>query len=268
MHVSGLGFPAAVRTLMGATVFTYLAQVIVDNRTGGVFTGIFGLSRDAVAHGYFWQPLSYMFLHDGRQLWHILMNMVGLAFFGREVEWAIGSRRMTGLYLGGGVLGGLAWLLISGRTAVCVGASGAVFGLLGAFAAMFPHREITLLLFFVLPVTMTARTLAIVLGGIALLALMTGGGGVAHAAHLAGGIAGYLYGHHRAGAGGPWFVFGGGGWKRLALRWPEAWRPRGPPSREEVDRILDKINREGIGSLSRRERSALERASRRHPTGS
>jgi len=143
-----------------------------------------------------------------------------------------------------------------------------VFGIIGAFAALFPHRQLTLLLFFVIPVTTSARTLAIVFGIATLLMLAMGGGGVAHAAHLAGGIAGYLYGHHLAGA----VQYGRGGskgWSLSSLRaafrrrqYKVVEEPEEPVDGDEVDAVLDKIQREGVNSLTRKEKELLDRASR------
>jgi hypothetical protein len=155
----------------------------------------------------------------------------------------------------------LGWLLItSSPQAVCVGASGAIFGVLAGFATLYPNRRITLLVFFVLPVTMKAWVLATVLMGVDLLYMLgSQGGGVAHAAHLGGGLAGYIYTsvvfRKR--------LFGFG----ISVTPP---RPRPGPGagkragvgQAEVDRILDKIAAQGIGSLTRGERDLLEKASR------
>lgn len=263
-----------VRMLLTATVAAFLLQIIFDGLTGGAFTMIFSLSRAGIGHLAIWQPITYMFLHGG--LWHILINMLGLFFFGPETERFVGTRRFLWLYFGCGVAAGIGWLLISGReNAYCLGASGAVFGVLGAFAAFFPERPVTLLLFFVVPITMRARTLAIGLGLINLFSMINAPGQVAYAAHLAGGLVGYGYGHFS--------IKGGFEWKRLLnpLRWWHEvrwhWRRRKfqvlsssepppedePPDAGEVDRILDKVAREGMRSLSRQERETLERASKR-----
>jgi membrane associated rhomboid family serine protease len=262
----------AVRTLLAVTVGVFLLQKLVDMRTGGVFTFIFGLRPDNVLRGDLWQMLTYMFLHGG--VLHLLLNMFVLFMFGRDIEWTLGSGRFLLLYLGCGLLGGIGWMLLSGSDhAVCIGASGAVFGVIGTFAALFASRRVTLLLMFVLPVTMTARTLALVLGLITVLSMFADDGNIAHAAHLAGGVAGYLYGLHVVGSGRDT-----GKRRRTgrSLRMPAwlrrsragAWQaPRAdsqdtaPPDSREVDRILDKIADHGISSLSREEKDVLDRAS-------
>ena len=145
----------------------------------------------------------------------------------------------------------------------------------------------TLLLFFVIPLTMTARTLVIVLMAVALLALGWERGGIAHAAHLVGGLAGYLYGGRLARSGFDGWVYYGGSslsdWWRGLRRSPFTvhgllstvhgslwqtlrglWRTRRMHvvSTRELDRILDKLHRHGYASLTPAERQQLERAAR------
>jgi hypothetical protein len=136
---------------------------------------------------------------------------------------------------------------------------------MGAFAAIFPLRKLTLLLFFVLPITMTARTMAIVFGLISLFAVMGSDGNIAHAAHLAGGLAGYLYGRN--------IRLDGDGVKcRRGCRVDTRFRRKNikilpndsfeeMPSEDEVNALLEKITDRGISSLSQQERDTLKRVS-------
>jgi len=276
----GVGRPPlgrAVRQLLFITVGLFILEVLLDPRAldaryVGPLAKLFGLSWTDVRRGMVWQLVTYMFLHGS--VMHVLMNMLGLYFLGRELETMLGSRRFLQLYLGCGVLGGLGWLLLSGASgARCVGASGAVFGIVGAFAAIFPHRQLTILLFFVLPITTSARRLALFFGLASLLMLRMGGGGIAHAAHLAGGIGGYLYGlwvagpaRHGPARHGP---AGRTAWTLANLR---AWNRRRrykvvsdaatPVNWTEVDTVLDKIHLSGVGSLTRTEKELLDRASK------
>jgi membrane associated rhomboid family serine protease len=183
----------AARALLLLTVGVFLLQLVIDSRTGDLFTSLFGLGCDSFKRGYAWQSVTYMFLHGGP--WHLFLNMLALTVFGTELERVIGSWRFIALYLVCGILGGIGWILLScNGLGVCIGASGSVFGVIGAFAAIFPRRQITLLVFFVLPVTLRAGMLAVVLAVTTVASLMLGDGNVAHAAHLAGGVAGYAYG--------------------------------------------------------------------------
>ena len=240
----------AVRTLIISTVAVYLLQLFFDGITRGAFTRLFGLSIPGFKSGYVWQLFTYLFVH-GSPL-HIFLNMLGLYFMGPETERAIGTRHFLILYFVSGILGGVGWMFISDTPwAVCIGASGALFGVIGAFAALFPQRPVTLLVLFVLPVTMKAWMLAVLLGvGELAFLLGTPQHGIAYAAHLAGGVAGYVYAlvlfRGLSGAGRVW----------------RNWRRERPAMDVELDRILDKIAREGIHTLSRQERKVLEDASR------
>jgi hypothetical protein len=143
-----------------------------------------------------------------------------------------------------------------------IGASGAVLGVLTAFAVMFPDREITLLLFFILPVRMRARTLAFLFVGMSLFSgVMGSADGVAHFAHLGGMLVGYLYMKQD--------------WKLASLRrrvndWMRRRRMKDHRQKEEdleklkrlVDQVLDKANEVGMENLTRDEKLLLKRASK------
>lgn len=248
----------AVRMILMWTIAIFVVQILVNRATGGAFNLLFGLSSAIHRHGYVWQIVTYMFLHG--HIWHLLLNMLMLFFLGPETERTIGTRHFLVLYFLSGVLGGLGWLLMPGARGICIGASGAVLGVLAAFAALFPNRQITVLLFFVLPITIRAWVLVAVLVGIELLYVVNHfEDGIAHTAHLAGVASGYIY---------ALTVFRG---FRIRLFPRRAKAPRGwqilrgedaqSVSSSEIDRILDKIANEGMGSLSRKERAILERAS-------
>ena len=148
-----------------------------------------------IERGWIWQLATYMFLHGGAL--HILFNMLGVWMFGVELERRWGTRFFIQYYAVSGIGGGLTFLIISllpfQATAVtyvtpAVGASGALFGLLLAFAIYYPERPIMLLLVFV-----PARIFVMIYGGFALLNTFQPSRGVADAAHLGGMIFGYLY---------------------------------------------------------------------------
>lgn len=245
----------AVRTLLGIMAGVFVVQWLTVPLVGDDFLKLFALSIPGLKRGFLWQFATYIFLHAG--LLHLLLNGLVLYFLGPETERTIGTRQFYALFMLSGILGGLGWVLITNAPwASCIGASGAVFGVLGAFAALYPNQPITVLVFFILPVTVRAWVLALVLGLIELMyMLQPGTGGVAYSAHLAGGIAGYIYAS---------FAFRGGGVFRRFARSGWGWcAPRGvAPSQDEVDRILDKIAAQGMGSLTDRERETLTRASR------
>lgn len=181
---------------------TVLNEEFVDERLA--------LSVAGMRQGFLWQLLSFQFLHGS--VWHVLLNCWALFVFGREVEWVLRTPRFLLLYFVGGVVGGLfqifvmfTWPQYFGRAPV-VGASAGIFGVVAAFAMLFPRRRLTLLLFFVLPVSMRARSmlwfsLILTAAGIAaptgLLAAILGGN-VAHAAHLGGILTGLALSGGRA----------------------------------------------------------------------
>ncbi len=272
MHSFGFGqrpLGLMVKRLLTINIALYVLEVFLSPhgmypQMVGPLAKLFGLSGPDILHGMVWQFVTYMFLHGS--FMHLLMNMLGLFFLGRELETVLGARRFLYLYLSCGVLGGLGWVILSGSSgATCVGASGAVFGIVGAFAALFPERRVVL---FPIPITTSARTLAIVFAVASLLMLRGGAGGIAHAAHLAGGIAGYLYGRHISDA----FRHGASSFPRLSLTDIKAWLRRrqyrvipkteNPVNWAEVDAVLDKVRRFGVNSLTVPEKALLDRASK------
>jgi membrane associated rhomboid family serine protease len=183
----------AIKALILANVVAFVATWVGPAE----IVSLLGLQPSATLGGLqIWRVVTYMFLHDG--IFHILFNMLALWMFGVELERMWGSRYFLKYYFVCG-LGAAATMLVLSLVPVggldalyyslTVGASGAIYGILLAFALYFPHRPI--LMFFVFPVP--ARYAVMIMGGIALLSSMGGPGGVAHGAHLGGLIAGYLY---------------------------------------------------------------------------
>lgn len=264
-----------VKWLIISTIAAFVAQSLIDMMTGGWMTALFGLNRLAVTQLWLWQFVTYIFLHS-LGIWHILFNMLGLYFFGRDIEDLFGTARFVIFYLLCGIVGGIAWLALN-PAGVCIGASGSVFGLLAAYAALFPQNRITFLFMLIIPISVKARTLAIGLGAITLFLLVVGDRDIAHAAHLAGGVAGYLYGmflrkrkesYLMGGLLAAQPLFGGLFRKmrdymaRRRSRIRELRNDDWVPEKAEVDRILDKISKSGMGSLTNTERRILDQASR------
>jgi membrane associated rhomboid family serine protease len=138
-----------------------------------------------------------MFVH-ARNPTHILFNMLGLWMFGVELERMWGTKFFARYYAITGVGAGLTTILVSllpfAQTAatyysVTIGASGALFGLLLAYALYFPNRPILMFLLFPIP----AKYFVMIIGGIAFLTAADGNSGVAAATHLGGLVIGYLY---------------------------------------------------------------------------
>ncbi|MGH9744334.1 MAG: rhomboid family intramembrane serine protease [Candidatus Acidiferrum sp.] len=145
-----------------------------------------------------WQPFTYIFLHGG--LFHLLINMLFLWMFGRELELVWGKKRFLNFFFLCGVGAGLIEILVKvipmawGHTpsdVPTIGASGAIFGILMANAILFPDRRIWL---FPLPVAIPMRPYVAVMGAIEFFSTLgSGGDSVAHFCHLGGMLVGYIY---------------------------------------------------------------------------
>jgi membrane associated rhomboid family serine protease len=270
--------------LLVTLVACFLAQILMDGWKPGWVMDRLALSADGLRDGQVYQLITFQFLHAG--FLHLLGNMIGLYFFGRAVESLLGSRGMLILYLLSGTVGGLLQMALALAFpahfgAGVVGASAGVFGLIAAFAVNAPDDPITLLLFFVLPVTFPAKVLLWAESGISLVGVLGAflptpifGTGVAHAAHLGGMLTGVAWIRWRVS--GSSFAF----WRpfartRSARRESASPSPRRlsrstkrkpdelPPGEfisREVDPILEKISAQGIHSLTERERQILEAA--------
>ena len=183
----------AIKALVMANVAAFLVSLVVP-----AVTLRLGLRPDDVFGNFaLWQPVTYMFLHGG--IFHILFNMLALWMFGVELERMWGSRFFLKYYFVAGAGAAVTTLVCSFLPfafanqlyySLTIGASGAVYGILLAYARYFPHRPI--LLYFVFPIP--AKYFVMIIGAISLLSAMSGpGGGIAHATHLGGLVAGYLY---------------------------------------------------------------------------
>ena len=185
------GISPAVKVLIITNVVVFALNVIV----GEAMTISLGLTPKMVFEQFaLWQPLTYMFLHSTGGFGHILFNMLALWMIGTDLERTWGTRFFTKYYLVTGIGAAATSLLLSLFSdtfyyTTTVGASGAIYGLLLAFALYFPHRTLIL---FIFPVP--ARIAVTILGAIAFLSSFGGpGGGIAHSAHLGGLVVGYLY---------------------------------------------------------------------------
>jgi membrane associated rhomboid family serine protease len=204
-----------------------------------------------------WQLLTYGFLHSIDDPWHIFGNMLMLYFFGTMLEERLGGRRFLITYLAAQILGGLVFLspvLFGVISTPAIGASGACFGVLVALAVLYP-RQIVYLLF--LPIQL--KWVAIGLVGIdAFMALRGFKGavdGTAHLVHLGGAVYGFIA--VRTG------LIEKDPVEMIERRRAVARVERAADDEERMDRLLDKIHKEGMGSLTRTEKDFLKRMSSR-----
>ncbi|HEX4823455.1 MAG TPA: rhomboid family intramembrane serine protease [Candidatus Polarisedimenticolaceae bacterium] len=161
-------------------------------RLAGIdITPLLGLVPVAVVHGWIWQLASYMFLHAN--ITHILFNLLAMWMFGGDVERHWGGRKYLGYWFVCGVGAGLCVTAAGAPRHVAIptiGASGAIYGLILAYATLFGERRI--LWNFLFPIK--ARTFAWIVFAIAFVSsLQEQGDGVSHVAHLGGMVIGWLY---------------------------------------------------------------------------
>ncbi len=224
-----------------------------------------------VWHG--WTLLTHSLLHSTGSPLHILFTILGLIFVGRELEPILGPRRFLALYGGAILLGGLGWTAVHWwQGGMQIGAGAGVLAFLVVLAGIHPHLEMSVFFF---PVSVRLKVIVYVVLGVNGLGLIfyefIGVGvplGLTPSAHLGGMLAGWLYFR---------FLHASEGWDRAAhfslpgwLRFASRKGPAAPPAfgqrrhsashRAEVDRILDKINSQGFGSLSDEEKRTLDEA--------
>jgi membrane associated rhomboid family serine protease len=268
--------------LVSAIVAVFLVQSLLVHfapGTGYAFAAVLGLSVPALKSGFLWSLVTYGFLHDTAI--QVLVYVLAIYFIGREVLPILGPRRFLSFYASALAVGALAWAAVHWRhPEVLVGASAAVWGLGILFACFYPNREVTLLLFFVLPVTFKPKHLAYFLVGIDLFGCVfyeilgspAPFGIAAHSAHLGGAAAAWIYFRYLHDS--HW----GFARARAEIELPRWMKQRGAAKaaapaptfsvniggrghlRAEVDRILDKINSDGFGSLSAEEKKVLDEA--------
>src|SRR5271167_547397 len=179
---------SAVKILIAVNVVVYLLQVQWPPQFENLFA-LFPL-QPVDGHVYFriWQIITYAFLHDTGNYSHLLFNMLGLWMFGAEIERYVGPVRLLACYFASVITAALSQLivpsLLGAPPAPTIGASGGVFGLLLAYALMFPNRKVVPL---IPPIPMPAWLFATLYAGIELFLGVTGSlSGVAHFAHLGG----------------------------------------------------------------------------------
>lgn len=240
-----------------------------------VFEQLSAVSGAGLKRGYVWTLLTYPLLHGG--VLHLLAVGLSIFFIGRELSQQVGENRLSWLALLGAVVGGLAWFAVHfNRGGSLIGATTILWCYFTVFACLFPNREISFLIFFIIPVTTRPKYIAWVMGGIDVLGFLFSelpakfaGYDVPHSAHLGAMLAGWLYFR---------YVYSGEGLSRAAEvelpRWLKRAKKTAAPAayqvnvgssnradlRAEVDRILDKINSHGFGALTPEEKRLLDDA--------
>jgi rhomboid family protein len=245
----------ALTWLLIVNAAVFLVQVLlrpyVFSSTGIELERVLGLVPAWVWKRLFlWQLVTYLFLHGGA--FHLLFNLFTLWMFGREIEALWGEREFLKYYFLCGIGAGILTVLTAFNSTVpTIGASGAIFGVLLAYGLTFPDRKV--FLWFIFPIK--AKHLIWLFAGLELLASFSyTSDGIGHFAHLGGMLFGFLY------------LRGGRLYARLnAPKEPRfrviEKRPMRPGLEQEVDRILEKISKLGVESLTPEERATLDEAS-------
>ncbi|MFK7758643.1 MAG: rhomboid family intramembrane serine protease [Phycisphaerales bacterium] len=225
-----------------------------------------------------WRLVTFQFLHSPQSIWHLGMNMFGLWIFGPMVEQFLGGKKYLAFYLCCGLCGGLLFTILTvlGNTTGAnipgllandyrtplIGASAGVFAVIVACAYIAPNTVVQLLF---PPIPLKMKWFAYGYVGLAVFQLLAGSANAGgEAAHVGGAIAGYYFirnSHHLM----DFFdVFNDSRAKKNAATGKKTKSPKAPkgvPTQDEIDRILDKVARSGLGSLTDKEKQSLNKAS-------
>jgi membrane associated rhomboid family serine protease len=179
-------FPTVIKGLVIANVAIFVLQTIAGR--GAIDDLIHPLLAldpvKVIKQFWVWQPLTYQFLHHPADIWHLLINMLMLWFFGGDLARRWGGERFLRFYLICGYGAGLIACVVNTI------AGGAIFGVLMAFGMIYPNRTVFLFLLFPVPAK-------VLVGIFAFIQLWSAGafrtGGVAYFAHLGGMVVAWLY---------------------------------------------------------------------------
>jgi membrane associated rhomboid family serine protease len=258
-----VGKPSVTIVLLAVHVGAFAAQFVFELLQSNHFVQFeplapfLGLNATKVYAGAWWQFLSFPFLNDSPWPFHLLGNMVLLYFAGREVEPIVGPRHFLSLYIGGILLGSVThFFVMPGET--LVGVSAGVAALLAAYSTILPELEVGANLFFILPLRLRAKYVALCIALISIVLWVTFTGTIIGPASVAtGSFFGWLY-VKQLGYGNPLALQ-----RYIFNRRQRAQRLERMNAEQfistEIDPILEKIGREGMQSLTRAERKILEK---------
>lgn len=268
--------------IISALVAGFLGQmVLLSFSADGLMEKALGVSSAGLLSYRLWTPFTFTLLHSTGNLLHIVFTLLGLYFIGRPVLEALGPRKFLGAYFLTGFVACATWLAMHwGTQDVLIGATPVLAGLFIIYSCLNPNTPITLLLLFI-PITLPKTKylawafVALDLVGFVFFEIPGHGTMMSHSANLGAMLTGYLF---------HWALLSGRTW-RFTLPWkqakPEVIAPAWVQARAqgrgiqpifhvnltdreqlkiEVDRILDKINSHGFGSLTAEEKKTLDDA--------
>src|SRR5579884_2622356 len=188
------GFPPVVKWLLISNSAIFILSYFTQLMGVGRAWDYLELMPAAVVKFFFvWQLATYMFLHGG--FMHIIWNMLALWMFGAELEQTWGTRRFVNFYMTCGIGAGLCVVLLNyilpwgNPWSSTIGASGAIFGILMAYAILFPNR--TILWGFLIPIKV--KWFVLIMGVVTFMMSFQTGSGVSSFAHLGGLLVGWLW---------------------------------------------------------------------------
>ncbi len=255
--------PPAIKNLILANVIIWLMTFINGGLRSVLLNNFALIPTDIVYHFKIWQLVTYMFLHDPTGIWHILFNMFFLWMFGADLEREWGSVEFLKFYFITGIGAGIINLLLApSANSITLGASGAIYGVMLAYALRYPDNLIYI--YFLFPVK-----IKYFMGFLILVQFFSTfspyNDGVAHAAHLGGVIIGYVYlkygylyfkiknslkNNFQSKSG------------KSKMKFTQGGKDKTEYYRRTIDELLDKINRVGYLNLTDEEKKLLEEGSK------
>ena len=255
-------FTDAIKILISINLIVYVFQSLAGKED--VFFRLFGLVPNVfISELMLWQPLTYMFFHapfySNVGISHILLNMLGLWVFGRELEQSWGKHKFLKFYFITGIGSGLiTYFFQMDSGSPVIGASGAVYGILLAYGLSYPNR--VLYIWGLIPVR--SLWLVIIMGSIAFFGLLGKADGISHVTHISGMFVGYVLLKKK--------------WRlsdvifslrkktiEFQVQRKEDRRVKNKIISRDVDKILEKIKVVGFSGLSNEEQSKLYEVSKK-----
>jgi len=254
-------FTDAIKILVSVNFCIYILQSVSGKED--VFFRLFGLVPSTfMSDLMLWQPFTYMFFHapfySSVGISHILLNMLGLWVFGRELEQAWGKTKFLRYYFITGIGSGLiTYFFQMGSDNPVIGASGAVYGILLAYGISYPNRM--LYIWGLIPVR--SMWLVIIMGSIAFFGLLGNADGISHVTHISGMLIGYVLLKKKWKWRDIWFAIRKKTIEFQVQRYEEK-SIKNKMLQKDIDVILEKIQKVGFIGLSDREQSKLYEASK------